>query len=189
MSDVWFTSDTHFSHENIIRYCNRPFANVAEMNEAMVKNWNARVKPDDVIYHLGDVALGKIADSLAIIRRLNGHKHLIPGNHDRCWPYHQKVRPTDVRIYQDVGFTIHAPQLYVYRVLLCHLPATGDSREEERYAEHRPLTRGGFPIVHGHVHDRWKVNNELDVPQVNVGVDVWDFRPVHLDEVRAIVGQ
>ncbi|MEJ7707010.1 MAG: hypothetical protein WKF82_06805 [Nocardioidaceae bacterium] len=61
---VYFTSDTHFSHANIIRLCNRPFADVDEMDEAIIERWNATVTSADTVYHLGDVALGQLSQSL-----------------------------------------------------------------------------------------------------------------------------
>lgn len=82
---TFFTSDTHFGHERIISLSNRPFRNVDEMNKALVDNWNAVVGPDDHVYHLGDVALGKIAESLPLVGELNGIKHLVVGNHDRLF--------------------------------------------------------------------------------------------------------
>lgn len=56
--NVWFTSDNHFNHENVIRYCNRPFSGVQDMNAAMIKNWNARVRPQDFIFCVGDFGFG-----------------------------------------------------------------------------------------------------------------------------------
>ena len=81
----WLIADTHFSHTNIIRYCNRPFNNVEEMNETLIKRWNSVVGKDDVVYHLGDVAFktGEIKD---ITDKLNGRKVLIMGNHDTKTP-------------------------------------------------------------------------------------------------------
>ena len=99
------TSDTHFSHANIIRYCDRPFSDLAVMNERLVDAWNDRVRPDDEIWHLGDVAMGRIEESLLIIRRLHGRKFLVPGNHDRCWPGHKKVGDWPEK-YTAAGFTL-----------------------------------------------------------------------------------
>src|ERR1700744_1409385 len=79
---IYFTSDTHFGHENIIRYSNRPFKDVEHMNEELVRRWNSRVGHTDIVYHLGDVALMKGADPDSILIRLNGIIHLCPGNHD-----------------------------------------------------------------------------------------------------------
>src|ERR1035437_10371795 len=81
---TFFTSDTHFNHDNVIQYCGRPFASVDEMNREMIARWNSTVGPDDTVYHLGDFALGKFAEAAPILRRLNGaRKILVLGNHDR----------------------------------------------------------------------------------------------------------
>lgn len=80
---TFFTSDTHFGHANIIRFCNRPFKNVEEMDEALIENWNQVVSEDDTVFHLGDFAFGGSSVWNSIIPRLNGHINLIIGNHDR----------------------------------------------------------------------------------------------------------
>lgn len=78
-----FVSDTHWGHTNIIKYSNRPFSSVPEMNEALIKNWNAVVQPNDTVWHLGDVAFCKYPEFKSIISRLNGNKNLVYGNHDK----------------------------------------------------------------------------------------------------------
>lgn len=75
-------SDMHFNHEKIIQYCNRPFKNVTDMNETIIKNWNETVSNKDVVICLGDVGLGRVEQLEPIIRKLNGKKILILGNHD-----------------------------------------------------------------------------------------------------------
>ena len=89
MPDYFVISDTHFYHENIIKYCNRPFKSVEEMNEIMVDNWNHIVQPQDHIYHLGDVSIERGSKNsqqarrlIRLIQRLKGHKRLLLGNHD-----------------------------------------------------------------------------------------------------------
>lgn len=82
---TFFTSDTHFGHERIITLSDRPFRDAQHMNEALIQNWNDVVGPEDHVYHLGDVALGSFADSIACVGRLNGIKHLVVGNHDRLF--------------------------------------------------------------------------------------------------------
>jgi calcineurin-like phosphoesterase family protein len=79
---IFFTSDTHFGHANIIHYCNRPFDNADEMNEAMIKVWNETVSPNDEVFHLGDVAFMPFGKLNQLLRRLNGSIHLCLGNHD-----------------------------------------------------------------------------------------------------------
>lgn len=80
---IHFVSDTHFGHQNIILYSNRPFSSVEEMNEKLILNWNAVVDPKDTVYHLGDFAFLPYDALKKIARRLNGEVHLILGNHDK----------------------------------------------------------------------------------------------------------
>ena len=79
---VFIISDTHFNHANIIKYCNRPFKDTKEMYEAMIKNWNETASNNDIVIHLGDFGLGNKEYIASIIKRLNGKKILIMGNHD-----------------------------------------------------------------------------------------------------------
>jgi calcineurin-like phosphoesterase family protein len=85
----WFTADLHFNHTNVIKYANRPFRNAAGepdvqmMNEALIERCNALVKPEDVLYILGDLALGPHPESISLVKRLNGKKHWVFGNHDK----------------------------------------------------------------------------------------------------------
>lgn len=79
---IHFTSDTHFFHKNIIKYSNRPYVSVNDMNEAMIANWNKQVRPTDTVFHLGDFAFATYSQMKSILGRLNGEKHLILGNHD-----------------------------------------------------------------------------------------------------------
>ena len=81
---IFFTSDTHFNHANVIKYCGRPFGSAEEMNREMIERWNAVVGPEDTVYHLGDFVLGKFVEAPMFLRQLNGaRKILIRGNHDR----------------------------------------------------------------------------------------------------------
>lgn len=107
-------SDTHFNHANIIKYCNRPFKDVNEMNETMIKNWNEVVSNQDIVLHLGDVALGSKDEARKIIKRLNGRKILIKGNHDN-W--------TD-EFYKECGFEYVSryPIVWNQFFLLSHAP-------------------------------------------------------------------
>jgi calcineurin-like phosphoesterase family protein len=183
---TWFTSDLHFGHRNIIEYCRRPFGSVHHMNEELIRRWNDRVADSDVVYVLGDVAMGKIAETLPLVGRLRGRKVLVPGNHDRCWSGHRKVRDKDIQMYWDVGLAVLNSQVRIevngVRVDLCHFPFEGDSHERDRYVEHRPSDVGQW-LLHGHVHDSWKVKGR----QVNVGVDVWDYTPVNEEDIIRLV--
>lgn len=81
MSNMFFTSDVHFGHANIIKFCNRPFASVEEMNEGLIERWNEVVKPGDTVWSLGDFAFLPFPKTIEIIKRLNGNLHMVLGNH------------------------------------------------------------------------------------------------------------
>ena len=185
-SSNWFTSDLHFGHANIIRYCDRPFADVAAMNTGLIERWNAVVDPNDTVWVLGDVAMGHIADSLPLIGRLHGTKHLVSGNHDRCFDADRrpdgKAAAWEQR-YIDAGFaTVHHGEVRLtldsaddgkLAVCACHFPYSGDSGDEDRYVDRRPADDGGR-LLHGHVHERWRWHRRM----INVGVDAWEYAPV-----------
>ncbi len=82
MSNTFFVSDTHFGHANIIKYCQRPYATVQEMNDSLIENWNRIVKPNDVVWHLGDFAFMQINPFTDVLKRLNGQINVVLGNHD-----------------------------------------------------------------------------------------------------------
>ena len=94
--NVWFTSDSHFYHANIIKYCNRPFASVEEMNEKLIENWNSVVGKDDLVWCLGDFCLGPDQKKHIpeLVSKLNGRINLVLGNHDH----------NSVKFYYDAGF-------------------------------------------------------------------------------------
>ena len=79
---LFFTSDTHFGHRNIIKYCERPFSCIEEMDDALIANWNRVVGKDDIIFHLGDFAMGGSAEWSRLLHKLNGRIYLILGNHE-----------------------------------------------------------------------------------------------------------
>ena len=184
MSRVLFTSDMHYGHRNIIRYCARPFADVDEMRETLVARWNEAVKPEDRVYVLGDFSLDK-RQLQEILPRLSGEKHLIAGNHDLCHPSRKRIAKF-TQLYLDAGFASVSVESFLdvdgQRIRLHHLPYRGDSTKVERYREFRPVDDGLW-LFHGHVHEVWKVRDR----QINVGVDQWDFRPVALETLMEIV--
>jgi calcineurin-like phosphoesterase family protein len=191
---VWYTSDHHFFHRNIIELCARPFRDAEEMNAALINNWNDRVAYDDTVWVLGDVALDK--RKLNVVMELNGTKHLIAGNHDTCWAGHRRIRDNPDRLrgevarYEVAGFDrvyasgFASPHLLGngLEVALSHLPYRGDSHAEDRYADQR-LVDEGLPLLCGHVHEKWTVSGR----QVNVGVDVWHYAPVSEEEIISLL--
>lgn len=185
---LYFTSDHHFGHANIIRLAQRPFPDLDRMHEWFIDCWNCVVEPDDVVWYLGDVALGRIQDSLGIISQLNGHKVLLPGNHDRCWRGHRK--PAKRGLYLNAGFDEIRDGDQVLRlagqdVIVSHFPYRGSGDHEgmvERYHEHRPVDEGGW-LLHGHIHERWRIRNR----QINVGVDAWAGYPISVATVERYI--
>lgn len=162
MPKTWFTADTHFRHANIIRHCSRPFADVSEMDRTLVDSWNAVVSPGDDVWVLGDFAIGGPEIARGYLRRLRGKKHLVWGNHDKHsvrqlpdWASSQAYVETKV---DDV------------RLVLLH------------YALRTwPGSNHGVLHLYGHSHGNLPV---LDDRSLDVGVDVWGFRPVSLTEIR-----
>ncbi|HTF53646.1 MAG TPA: metallophosphoesterase [Pseudonocardia sp.] len=172
---VFYTSDLHFDHVNIIPFCGRPFESVFMMNSTIVENWNRVVKDDDTVYVLGDVTGGGLS-GLRWVSLLNGRKILVAGNHDQCHPMHAnwiKAMPK----YRDAGFdeiVTHATRtINKRRVLLSHFPYSADHTDKPRFAQYR-FPDQGLPLIHGHVHKTYR----KDGHQLHVGVDAWRFAPV-----------
>lgn len=190
----YFTSDTHFSHVNILKYCDRPFKDTDHMDEEIIRRWNETVKPEDTVFHLGDIALGPIATSLPKIARLNGRKIAILGNHDR--PFMRAGKPDEEdwwQRYEEVFERVvhwQGQDLYIegygyFR--LSHFPYTGDHTEEDRHSGHRPVD-DGLVLIHGHTHstDKLTYSNKGTV-QIHVGQDAWDYRPVSLEQIFSLL--
>ncbi len=186
---IFFTSDHHFNHANIIKYCNRPFESTEEMNEEMIKRWNTIVGLKDEVYYLGDFSLAKHVVEL-IAPRLNGVKYLIMGNHDACHPCHKKKAESAMQIYVNAGFQMLGMESFIeiagMNVRLNHMPyqmtETCQESYTPKYQNFRPKDDGVW-LLHGHVHEKWKVKDRM----INVGVDVWDFYPVPIDDIEKLI--
>jgi len=188
---IWFSSDHHFHHENIIKYCNRPFYTVEQMNREMIQRWNETVQPEDTVYYLGDFSLGKIEVVEPTVKSLHGKKLLIAGNHDRVHPANKKVTP--ISRYIEAGFEDVVLEMTLELTLkgvkqtvkLCHLPYAPldpDEQVDRRYLKMRPKDEGQL-LLHGHVHEAWlksKCGRML-----NVGVDRWDFYPISVEQIES----
>lgn len=158
---VFFTSDTHWGDHRVLNIGRRPFGSVAEMDEALVANWNAAVGVGDEVWHLGDVAR-RAGDVAALLARLNGVKHLVRGNNDppgtlaaQGWASAGEYRELEID-------GVH--------LVLCHYPFRSWNRQG----------RGAINL-HGHSHGRLKAMPR----QFDVGVDARGFRPVTLAEITA----
>lgn len=196
----FFTSDTHFGHKNIIKYSNRPFADFEEMDAKIVAKWNKLVGPTDVVYHLGDVALGPSERWDSILNSLNGYKVLVVGNHDRIFAgekprqrekwdekYHEWF---DEVVDNYTGLTLTDGTV----VNLSHFPYDGDSQGEDRYNSYR-LPDGGRTLIHGHTHaefyskgvDARVSRSEKGTLQIHVGMDAWHYAPVKESVVTDLI--
>ena len=157
------------------------------MNEALVERWNASVHTDDTVWVLGDVALGRIDETLPLVAGLNGRKRLLAGNHDRCWAPHGKRAEGWTERYLAAGFAeVRQGQVNLTvgrrRVIACHFPYRGDSHDHDRYVAERPIDKGAW-LLHGHVHERWRQRGRM----INVGVDAWECRPVDEATIASLI--
>lgn len=173
MSNIWFTSDLHFSHKAEFLWQPRGFANQHEMNEALVENWNKVVKPDDIVYNLGDMALTDPEDALKYLLRLNGKHYWVYGNHDTAKKINYFL--DEVPNLYDIGYAwvIKNGDQSIY---LSHYPTLTANFDEKHFSRH-------VINLHGHTHQRtnWL---QLENPfMYHVGVDSHNNTPVHLDEV------
>ena len=159
MPETFFTADTHFGHAGALGLFRRPFNSVAAMDAALIAAWNTRVTPDDEVWHLGDVALNRTPDQVAVLLdQLHGRKHLVAGNND----------PPAIRALPHWLTVSEFTELPDRRLVLCH------------YALRHWKGQGrGWLNLHGHSHGRLP-----RMPaQHDVGVDCHAFTPVTLAEL------
>jgi len=176
--DIWLISDTHFGHENILKFRDSDgnlirgsrFSSVEEMDETMIENWNSVVKPGDKVYHLGDVFMSPKEEFIKKWKRLNGQKRLILGNHDdaKFFAKHELVAKIDVwRMFPEFGLMLtHVP---------LHESALRRGAPGEEYTNPRDLVN-----VHGHIHQ----NPSPPGPYHCVCVEQINYTPVNIEELR-----
>lgn len=172
---IYYISDLHLRDQAIFDKCKRPFKNLQEMEETIIRNWNSKVKPEDIVYVLGDIA-DTNPSTVEAYRQLNGHKHLIVGNHD-----HVLLKEIEESyLFESIKF-IDVIEDANHKVCLCHYPLM----------DWMEFNRNGY-LVYGHVHNKTEKNGKayreikeyyLDKPVFNCGVDVNHFSPVTLVEM------
>ena len=169
---IWFTSDTHFGHENVLGFCDRPWDAIQAMNDQLIDNINRLVAPDDTLYHLGDYSFKMTsADAADLRKRINCKDiHLIPGNHDKDW-----TQPA-----VSWAFKVEKPicvlKVEKMKLVLSHYPI----------ADWQGMAHGSIHL-HGHIHTDGMKYNELNRMQglyrYDVGVDANSYQPVSLEEI------
>ena len=156
---IFFTADCHFDHDNIIKYCKRPFKYIGHMNEEIIKRWNSVVSKDYLVYHVGDFAFKGIENGRRFEDRLNGTVVHIQGNHDLN---------NGIKSY----------------ITKCMMFFGG----KDVFVQHHPpeeLPICDF-VICGHIHDKWKFKlhkQNPSIPIINVGVDVNQFTPVSTNSI------
>lgn len=174
MGRIWFTSDMHYGHANIIKYANRPFKHVDEMDRTMIERWNQVVRPDDTVWVLGDVAFYKdTARTTSLIARLPGKKHLVWGNHDKQLRKDAQFKAQFLSVNDMTETTVQDPDGYGgnQKIVLCHYALRTWNK-----------SHFGSWSLYGHSHG--SLPDDPHSLSVDIGVDCWDFMPVSYDQVK-----
>ena len=205
MSRTFFSADNHFGHTSILKHEDEKrrnahggrFTSIEKMDKYIIKQWNATVAPDDLVYCLGDLSL-KQSIMEAILPRLHGQKFLIVGNHD---PFYKrltqcqgtKMHTEAIASALQAGFSEIHMELYIElsgigAVRLAHfpyLPAELLPEYEQSHAAHWGKPHNEALLLHGHIHSQWQSKIEPGMPpMINVGIDMWNMRPVSEVEIR-----
>jgi len=177
---TFFTSDTHFGHENIIKYCNRPFASAEEMDKALISNWNKVVKPEDTVFHLGDFAVGGSSVWNNVLYALNGKIYLIKGNHDL-----KNLRRGYLGRFEEVTSQLHIV-IDGKSIYLNHFPflAFGGAWREDPTWQLFGHIHSGNGNLTGKDFERAKY---LFPSQYDVGVDNNNYTPISFRKVQSII--
>lgn len=173
MSNVWFTSDHHFFHKNILKFMKDTrgiYSTIEEMNEGLIQSWNEQVGPRDIVYHLGDFTYRfdkRNTNINEFVKRFNGHKFLCIGNHDN-----EFLKVVDKSLFMDI-FHMKTYRLYKKKIVLCHYPML----------EWDGSGKGSWHL-HGHSHGRKtiKLPNAIDV-----GVDCNNLKLINYDELESLI--
>lgn len=176
MSEIFFTSDTHFCHQPSFLWEPRGFNNIEEMNEALVERWNSVVKPDDEVYHLGDFALNDIDAAIPYINHLNGTIRWIIGNHDTD---RKRVKIVDeCPNVWEIGYADLIKYDKKFSIYMSHYPTLTANFDDKKFSQH-------IIALHGHTHQRTNWLHPDNPFMYHVGLDSHSNTPVHIDEILA----
>jgi calcineurin-like phosphoesterase family protein len=166
---TFFTSDTHFAHSNIIKYCKRPYQTAQEMDEDLIAKWNSKVGKGDTVYHLGDFGFAAEPYLDSVIQRLHGTKHLILGNHDKTIRKSRQIQSlfASVKDFAELD-------LYRQKIVICHYPLMAWNKSHH-----------GSWQLHGHCHGSLPV--DLTQKRIDVGVDCFGYTPVSFEEIKVLM--
>lgn len=179
---IWFTSDLHFYHRNIMNYCNRPWETVEEMNEALINNWNSVVKDDDIVFNLGDFAFASNSKWKELLEKLKGKHYLIIGNHDVSRYPGTKIMELFERVEQQILLKIDEQYVYLnHYPFLCYGGSYRDNAVWQLF---------------GHVHSSSNSSGlddsrliHLFPYQYDVGVDNNNYTPISWNQVKDKINQ
>lgn len=171
---IYFTADLHLNHSNIIDYCNRPFNNIKEMNDTLIYQWNKIVKPIDTVIHNGDFSFG---NRTKWMKKLNGNIVFVKGNHDG--DSLTKIKSLVLRTGGWDIFLNHFPQNvnfnYQYN-FVAHIHQHWKFRSKSIYKENNK--------IESWEDDNYMEYSEITTSMINIGVDVWDFKPISIREIK-----
>lgn len=172
---IFFTGDQHFGHENIIKFCNRSFNDVGEMDQALIRSWNEMVRPSDTVFHLGDLTLGDAGVARGYIKELNGKIYVLsnPWHHDKRWLGETYFTRSGYQVeYLPPVISIEIPELgegkHPLSIMLCHYPMAEWDRKHHK----------GWHL-HAHSHG----NHHAEGYIMDVGVDATNGKPISLRQV------
>lgn len=170
MSEIFLTSDTHFCHNQSFIYEPRGFSSVKEMNEAIVERWNNVVKPDDMVFHLGDLMLNDDDVGFHMLKRLNGHICVVWGNHDS--------RKRQERVWNYPIITLGYAHQFEHKKITCylsHYPTLTANYDVKHFNQH---------VINFHAHTHQKTNflNPMNPFMYHVGMDSHNCTPVNIEE-------
>lgn len=168
---IYFTSDLHLGHKNVLKLCNRPFGSIEEMDACLIENWNSRVTNNDTVYILGDLMFRNSVPPEEYLLKLKGKKHLIRGNHDRDW-----MKKVDIDKYFVSNENLSFISDGKHRITICHYPMMSWPH----------MSTNGY-MVFGHIHHNtdavyWPIIEQSEL-MLNAGVDINGFKPVTFDEM------
>lgn len=171
---VFFTSDTHFGHQNILQYAQRPFTNVKEMDEVLIANWNQTVPTDGTVYHLGDFAFGDAERVAEIVGQLNGTIVFIRGNHDRNIVHSNIFSET----YDQHALLVEGQRILLnHYPMLCYAGTYSSSKPTWQLFGHLHLKAGGSGA------DFCRAEHCFPY-QYDVGVDLNNYAPIGWKQLR-----